>query len=395
MNKQSKQVLQEVLDNLNTLQMIFQHINTNKLGYKNSIVGVKNAISGIEDAGINVYLSLLKKENPENIEFTIQKRSDVISILKENGLYEKIKFDDENEKISFNLNYEEATKIRSTILRRCNIDKGDLVVNYLIENNGVLNKLEINKVNGTAAEFQKNILEVEKQYLLDRGFKKEEPSNKEITVLDCLDSAALLFDTLNRLKELLNKQNMSVLFKLEQASRTLESSLINLHEIVINLSNEKNISLNIENRIDVKRSLNKLEEAFEIQYVKELPKEKGKSTVFVIETAESLEIICDRKQAVRIRSHLQNSCNLSNVDIKSNYILENEDSNYKIKLKKDIKSGADFERNILDVQKIIMFSYGKIVSNNLDTLDIDVEVSNKIINQKESKQLNRSGIKMV
>ncbi len=395
MSKESKQVLQEVLDNLNTLQIIFQHLNTNKFGYNNSIIGLKSSISGIEDAGINVYLSLLKKDNPENIEFTIQKRSDVIGILKENGLYEKIKFNDENEKISFNLNYEAATKIRSTIIRRCNIDKGDLVVNYLIENNGVLNKLGINSVNGTAAEFQKNILEVEKQYLLDRGFKKEDSSNKEITVLDCLDSSALLFETLNKLKELLNKQNMSVLFKLEQASRTLESALINLHETVINLSNEKNISLKIENRIDVKRSLNKLDEAFEIQYVKELPKEKVKNTVFVIETPESLEIICDRKQAIRIRGHLQNSCRLSNEDIKSSYILENEDAKYKIKLKKDIKSGADFERNILDVQKIIMFSYGKIVSNNLDTLDIEVEVYNKLVNPQESKQLNRSGIKMV
>ncbi len=393
MNEKVKKDLQEVLNNLNKMQDIFSHINTNKIGLSADILSVKSAVSAIEDAGVNIYLSLLRKENPNNIELSIQKRSDVVSILKENKLSDRIIYDDKNGTMSFNLNYDEATKIRSTILRRCNLEKGDLKVNYLINNNEILNKIEIKKVNGTASEFQKYILEVEKSYLLDRGYKKTNSENKDLTILDCLDTSALFIETIEELKKILNKQNMSVLVKLEQGKKSIENAMSGLHNSLIKLNNEKNISLEVENRIDISREIEKHSHVIYIDSINELPKNKDDKSIFVIKKDDSIEILMDREQAVRMRSHLQNNCSLSNNEIKSFYLFENEDSMYKIKLKTDIKSGAEFEKNILTVQKMVIESYGDIVSGKLDKLDINLtEIPKEIIQNKNER---KKGIKMV
>lgn len=393
MNEKVKKDLQEVLNNLNKMQDIFSHINTNKISLSADILSVKGAVSAIEDAGVNIYLSLLRKENPNNIELSIQKRSDVVSILKENKLSDRIIYDDTNGTMSFNLNYDESTKIRSTILRRCNLEKGDLKVNYLINNNEILNKIEIKKVNGTASEFQKNILEVEKSYLLDRGYKKTNSENKDLTVLDCLDTSALFIETIEELKKILNKQNMSVLVKLEQGKKSIENAMNGLHNSLIKLNNEKNISLEVENRIDISREIEKHSRVVYIDNINELPKNKDDKSIFVIKKNDSIEILMDREQAVKLRSHLQNNCSLSNNEIKSSYLFENEDSMYKIKLKTDIKSGAEFEKNILIVQKIVIESYGDIVSGSLDKLDINLtEMPKQIIQNKNER---KKGIKMV
>ncbi len=394
MTEINKEKFQKILDNLNKMQEIFSVVNTNKTGLFSEVLSIKNAVNAVEDAGINIYLALLKKENPRNIELSIQKRSDVINILKENKLEDKIVYNNENGTISFNLNFEEATKVRSTILRRCNLEKGDLSVNYLIENNGLMNKLKINNVEGNASEFQKNIIEVEKSYLLDRNFIiKKVPENKPVSTLVCLDCAALFMETIEELKEILNKQNMSALVKLEQSKKALEQSLKGLFESLIVINNEKNISIEVENRIDIKREIEKFENVINLNSIDEIPKQKEKNDIYLVNQGESLQIISSKDQATRIRSHLQNNCHLSNGEINSSYLLENEDAIYKIKLKSDIKNGADFESNILNVQKIIVESYNKIVSGDLGNLDIKLTVLPKA---SESVGVERKkGIRMV
>lgn len=393
MTEINKEKFQKILDNLNKMQEIFSVVNTNKTGLFSEVLSIKNAVNAVEDAGINIYLALLKKENPRNIELSIQKRSDVINILKENKLEDKIVYNNENGTISFNLNMEEATKVRSTILRRCNLEKGDLIANYLIENNGKINKLKINNVEGSAAEFQKNIIEVEKSYLLDRNFIKQIPEDKSISTLDCLDCAALFMETIEELKEILNKQNMSALVKLEQSKKALEQSLKGLFESLIVINNEKNISIEVENRIDIKREIEKFDHVLILNTAEEFPQQKERSHIYVINKGESLQIISSKEQATRIRSHLQNNCHLSNNEINSSYLFENEESVYKIKLKTDVKNGSDFESNILNVQKIIVESYNKIVSGDLGNLDIKLTVLPKA---SESVGVERKkGIRMV
>lgn len=402
-NKNTKENFQVILNNLNQLQEVFNHINTTKKSLAQEVLGIKTAVSTVEDAFVGVYLSLLKKENPNNIEFKIQKRSDIVNLLKESGLEDRIIYNNKDETITFNLNYEEATKIRSTIIRRFNIEKGDLQVNYLIENNGELNKLEIKKVNGSATEFQSNILEVERLYLLDRNFEKKNPINKNIEGIDCLNVSVLFKEIIQSVKEILNKQNMTALIKLEQSSNKLESGLKSLYDAAIVDNKEANILISVENRIDIKRELEKLNGVFNIKFVNNIdnnemllitPREENNETIYVNIKGESLEILLTKEQAIRMRSQLQSACNLSNKDIQAFYIVENEDVVYKVKLKDSIKSGADFDKNILDIQRSLIETYGNILSGNLNKLDWNISVITKPI-EIEQQQKSKLTKKMV